>query len=272
LALAVDPANASTLYAGTPFGGVYASTNGGTSWSPITDGLTSLDVSALAVAGDDVSTPYAGARGVFALVPACTPTSGCGPCARCDVDTDACVVEPLPDCLRPTVAGKSQLQMKRGRRATSDALVWTWPKGAATDPADFGDPTAGDDYTLCIFDRSGIEPELLLGAAAPAAGTCGRRGCWRGRGRPPGDRGYKYTDREATPDGLTAVDLKPGIDGKAKIAVKGKGANLALPAMPLPLPLLVQLQRTGGGCWEAEYDASGLSRNDDKQLRVKAAP
>ncbi|SRR6266487_427784 len=46
-ALAVDPLTPTTLYAGTQGGGVFKSTDGGTSWSPT--GLTNAIVSALAI-------------------------------------------------------------------------------------------------------------------------------------------------------------------------------------------------------------------------------
>jgi hypothetical protein len=273
LALARDPANPGTLYAGTPFDGVFASTDGGASWSPTSDGLTSLDVGALAFAPGAGGTAYAGARGVFARtddVPACAGDADCGPCERCDLGLDACVVAaPFPACRPSLVAGKSQLTVKRGRRARSNALAFAWQKGAATDAADFGDPVATDDYALCVFDISG---SLLFAAAAPAGGTCGRGDCWRGRGRPRGARGYKYSDRDATPDGLKTIDLKPGADTKARLTVKGRGEILDIPALPMPLPLLVQLQAGNGQCWEATFGAGGVRRNDEKQLRAKALP
>jgi photosystem II stability/assembly factor-like uncharacterized protein len=62
-ALAIDPSTPATLYAGTFFGGVFKSTNGGTSWTAINSGLTITSVYALAI---DPSTPamlYAGTDG-----------------------------------------------------------------------------------------------------------------------------------------------------------------------------------------------------------------
>ena len=47
LALAVDPQNPSTVYAGTAGGGVFKSTNGGASWSAANSGL--INVYAVAV-------------------------------------------------------------------------------------------------------------------------------------------------------------------------------------------------------------------------------
>ena len=59
-ALAIDPANPATLYAGTSGGGVFKSTDGGGSWTVINTGLTSTDVRALAIDPANPATVYAG--------------------------------------------------------------------------------------------------------------------------------------------------------------------------------------------------------------------
>ena len=67
----------------------------------------------------------------------------------------------------------------------------------------------------------------------------------------------------------TQVLLKEGIDGKAKILVKGKGVNLPLPTLPLTQPVTVQLRSRDGGCWEAVYGAPA-TKNDATQFKDKA--
>ena len=52
--LAIDAGTPTTLYAGTDGGGVFKSTDGGTTWSAVNTGLTSLSVPALAI---DPQTP-----------------------------------------------------------------------------------------------------------------------------------------------------------------------------------------------------------------------
>jgi hypothetical protein len=47
--LVVDPTNASTVFVGSAGGGVWKSTNGGTSWSPLTDSSASLAIGAVAI-------------------------------------------------------------------------------------------------------------------------------------------------------------------------------------------------------------------------------
>ena len=67
IALAIDPATPTTLYAGTDFGGVFKSTDGGENWSAANTGLTSGDVNALAIDPETPTTLYAGTDfgGVF---------------------------------------------------------------------------------------------------------------------------------------------------------------------------------------------------------------
>jgi len=44
-----DPLDANTLYVGTPGGGVWKTTNGGTTWTPLTDNQASLSIASLAL-------------------------------------------------------------------------------------------------------------------------------------------------------------------------------------------------------------------------------
>src|ERR1035441_2875425 len=66
-ALAIDPSSPATLYAGEYGGGVFKSSNGGTSWSASSSGLTNLGVLALVIDPSSPATLYAGTinGGVF---------------------------------------------------------------------------------------------------------------------------------------------------------------------------------------------------------------
>ena len=45
----VDPSNANTVYLGAPAGGIWKSTNNGSTWAPLTDQLPQIGVSGIAV-------------------------------------------------------------------------------------------------------------------------------------------------------------------------------------------------------------------------------
>lgn len=64
--LAVAPNNAQTIYAGTQYGGVYKSTNGGSSWSAVNTGLntrSSLLINCLAIDPSNSEVVFAGTNG-----------------------------------------------------------------------------------------------------------------------------------------------------------------------------------------------------------------
>jgi len=175
--------------------------------------------------------------------------------------TPVCAVTPLP-CRTPTVGGKAALTLKDAAVDARDGLSWTWPKGSATTNADFGHPTVGDDYDLCLYDAG----TLVLGAVAPAGGLCAKKPCWKAR-----KHGFDYANRSAAPNGLRSITLREGAAGKARIVLSGKGAALPLPDLTtLTGPLDVQLQRPNGGpCFGARYGAP-FKKQDAKKLADKA--
>jgi hypothetical protein len=59
-ALAADPTNPSVLYVGAAGGGVWKTANAGTTWTPLTDGQSTLFMGALAVAPSNPNVLYAG--------------------------------------------------------------------------------------------------------------------------------------------------------------------------------------------------------------------
>jgi len=140
-------------------------------------------------------------------------------------------------------------------------------KGEATDPTDFGDPTAGEHYRLCLYDESGGTPAVVLEAQVPVATTCGTKPCWKGLGSPSGSKGFRYKNKARTPHGVQVAVLKAGAEGKAKIVIKGGRENLfkgvaGAPPLPLPLPATLQLQNVRGECWQATYDTDGVGSNE----------
>jgi hypothetical protein len=140
-------------------------------------------------------------------------------------------------------------------RGEASKLEWVWNAGSATTAADFGNPLSTDDYTLCVFDGTQPAPHLLFSASAPTGSTCGAKPCWRAVGDPTGRAGFAYRGRSPfSSGGLSRMRLRPGRSGRAKIAVQGRGSNLALPSPLLVAPpVTVQMQAGSGQCWEATY-------------------
>jgi hypothetical protein len=173
-----------------------------------------------------------------------------------------CLATAQGGCRAPVVSNKASILLKDRSPDDKDKLSWKWIKGAATSKPEFGLPTTATSYALCLYDQNG----LRLTARIPAGGDCAGRPCWSEK-----STGFKYKDKAATPDGITHVTLKAGIAGKAKILVKGKGVNLPMPSplTAITQPVTVQLQSSGGICWEAIYSAPPTKQTAE-QFKDKA--
>ncbi len=188
---------------------------------------------------------------------ACQPSGPlvCPACTACTPGA-GCVAAPRDTCLTST----STLQTTRSTNTKRDRLAWTWTKESATTFATFGDPTATDDYAVCLY-RDVPTPTLLFRATAPAGGQCGTRPCWTKTAK-----AFAYADRTGASDGLTHMTLTPGA-GKTKVTAKGSGPGLVarafeLPSPPVGAPLRLQLQGANGACVESRFASDGVKRDD----------
>lgn len=173
-----------------------------------------------------------------------------------------CSPQPVAGCAAAAPAGAT-LAIRDASQDKRDRITWRWSTASAMALGDFGDPTATDDYALCLYDESSTTPALRFEAAAPGGVACSHRlPCWQ---RSP--RRFSYRDPIRLPDGIDSVALQGSGAGKAKAAVVARGAELGraplgFPPLPLPLPARVQLQGSQGTCVEAIYSASGVRRNE----------
>jgi hypothetical protein len=159
-------------------------------------------------------------------------------------------------------AAKSSFRYRDNASDARDQMRWKWGKGDATTQAEFADPSASTDYQLCVFAETGGAPTLLMGANVPADATL-----WR----PVGSSGYKYGDVAAAAGGVKRILLRGGALGKSKLLVKGHGAQLGDPALPLGLDLSgIRVQLTNGSsgvCWESEFPLDTITA-DDRSIKA----
>jgi cysteine-rich repeat protein len=198
-------------------------------------------------------------------------TSACGRDAdvctfdRCNA-TGVCehVLEPRLGCRPPVAGGKSTLQFRAGADPTNRRLVWK-SSAAAEQLWEFnnflffveGLPIV-PDVAMCVYDAAG----LVMRATPQGSVFCGSKPCW------VGGKSIRYSDRPATADGLERIDIQRMLDG-GKAQVKGRGAGLPLPPLPIAnLPLTVQLGTADGGCWGATY--SSPQKNTGSQFKAKS--
>jgi hypothetical protein len=171
------------------------------------------------------------------------------PCAG----APTCGTTPQAGCRQPTQSQKALLKLANKTPDTGDALQWKWTKGAATAKADFGDPLGPiGGFTLCLYDEIAGTPTLVQQAQIPFGGLCSGKPCWKESGT-----GFKYKSK-TNADGIQSVGLKAGVAGKPTITVKGKGTNVAVPALPLSQNPTVTVQLLGGAgnvCWDSSFGA-----------------
>ncbi len=177
-----------------------------------------------------------------------------------------CAVAPEMDCRRPIAANRSTLAIKDRPGDKRDLLTWKWTKGEATLKSEFGDPTTDTGYVLCIYDETGGVPSRVLALSIPPGDTCAGRPCWKLL-----RQGFKYTDKDGTPSGVTHLALREGLEGAAQITMKARGVNLPMSGLPLNqnARVIVQLRNDLGVCWGADFSAPAL-KNEQIEFRDKS--
>jgi hypothetical protein len=185
-----------------------------------------------------------------------------------------CGTMPLVGCRQSTQSDKSLLLIKQSDSSPEkDRLTSKMIKLEATDLAAFGNPLTpdGTTYTFCIYDEAGGIPTMAREAIVPPGGLCDGKQCWKA----VGTNGFRYTDKSAAADGINKIILKPGSAGKTKIIIKGKGAGLDAPPVPLAQnqTVIAQLKNNllDGECWETRFSGPA-GKNDDALFKDKNDP
>lgn len=195
----------------------------------------------------------------------CDDGRGCTQPDVCTAGACAGATEPDPAC---RAALKSVLTLKPGPLSFKDRFVYTWKKGGATTLAEFGNPTqaGGAGWDVCLFDGNGSGHDLVLEARVPGGGTCAGKPCWKAAG----SKGFKYKDKAGTRRGITKLILKSGDAGKAVMVLKGKGASIQPPPLPLSNApeVTLQVRNDLGACFGTVFPAPASS-NDGSGFKDK---
>jgi hypothetical protein len=169
--------------------------------------------------------------------------------AACDLDGHVCTPSPATGCKRPA-SPQATLQLKSGTKPKQSKLKWKWQKGSQTDLAEFGDPTAATDYTLCIFEPAPYSAPIPLCWSRPkhrrwnlpwptllASGS-------RHRLRLPGQGPNAERHRQDRPQGRARGHRAgPGVGEGREPEHRERGV--------LAIPWSVQLRASNGMCWES---------------------
>ncbi len=168
----------------------------------------------------------------------CTPSGGC----RFDI-------EPAPSCRS---ARNSVFRLSGGQKPK---LTWRWSKGQTTDAAEFGDPTAGTAYTMCVYDAAG----LVMRSPVPPNPSA-----WRHLAT----HGFRYRDGAA---GIQKMTLLGSGAERSKVSASAAGFPAPVLGSGLVPPVVVQLfTDSGPTCWDSNFEAADITRNDGERLKAKA--
>lgn len=202
--------------------------------------------------------------------PTVTPTATATPTITpTPTDTPVpCDATPIASCRTAPKGGLAVEDEAGGVRR----FRWRWVRGMATTAADFGNPVdGGTAFRLCVYDDGVLAMQLNVATG----------GSSHGRPRWNATRyGYRYSDRDAAPDGITRVDLIGGANGVGRIGIRGRGDNLPLPG-PVDsqfyfhdhLAMRIQLRRNDSStCWETSIPAPADTNKAAGHFRATLRP
>jgi hypothetical protein len=160
----------------------------------------------------------------------CDDHSPCTQGEFCDSQGSCTGFNLSSDC---RTAAKASLIVKDNDPDSKDAVSFKWLNGDLLDSSELGDPTTTTEYTLCIFDGVG---KLQLSAGVAPGGLCDGKPCWTTK-----PRGFGYKDGRAADHGIGTIKLSSGVATKSAVMVKGVGAALPDPVLPLTEPVTVRV-------------------------------
>jgi hypothetical protein len=163
--------------------------------------------------------------------------------------------EPAATCAD---AGSGRARLKIVNRNPRSLAKFQWRGGPAVVSKDFGDPTGGTSYELCIYDEQDGAPSDMYHGMPGTSGVCGPGACWATR-----PSGFRFRSGTGSPDGVTVVVLTAGAEGHANVQMRAK-STLALGPSPLHATphAVAQIRTSAGPCWSASFSATGIKRND----------
>jgi hypothetical protein len=158
----------------------------------------------------------------------------------------ACSPAPTGGCV---AAGKGLLFVNEKSAGKEKLKVKLTKLQPVVTPGQFGDPVTGTtNYAICVYDAA----DALAGeySVSRAGDTCAGKPCWSLKS----GKGYKYTDKSTTADGIKKMTLFGGDAGKGKIVILGKN-NPSAPSMPTDVAAAL-LNQTGATVQLLTNDAS----------------
>jgi len=170
------------------------------------------------------------------------------------------------DCKVPIQPGKAKMVVGNSLDDSKDKMKLKISKTNATAIGDFGDPTTGSDLVFCAWDASSEVDRLVWQIAIAGGSSCNGAPCWSAS-----PKGYKYSDKLREAGAFNKAKLVAGDDGKASVAVGGKGLRLATAPTPFDNDSSLAAQVIAidtNVCWGATFSAP--KKNDFRKYVAKS--
>ncbi|HSQ00416.1 MAG TPA: hypothetical protein VL049_24615 [Candidatus Dormibacteraeota bacterium] len=192
---------------------------------------------------------------------------GPDPCLICEETQQRCLNEFCPATPLPCRTAEKSVLLIRNNQDDDmrDRLTWKIVNGPPTSLGDLSDPQRDARYTLCLYAGTAQAQTLIQEMSVPP-----RPFDWTfpasGWSAGPHGRGFSYTDPPAVHGGAYRITLRPSLQGRTRILVRGRGVNLGDPLYDrAALPVVTQLiNHATGVCWQGtssypqQNDADGF--------------
>jgi virginiamycin B lyase len=186
---------------------------------------------------DENCTITACGNGILTSLEECDDGNGVSNDGCSDGCTFDCSQQLRTDC---RTADVSTLVVKDSEESSRDSLRWKWSRGESTAAAELTDPTGTGRFNICLYrDASVVTGELFLPSGA--AWTSG------------GEDGFRYSDRDSIVGGVSLLDLRTGIAGKARIVLKARGEHLPDALLPATSYAIQLVDNAADICWGSAF-------------------
>jgi cysteine-rich repeat protein len=176
-------------------------------------------------------------------------------------------VAPSATCTPPDLATGALLDMRLPKRSGKggNQTQFKWAKGPVVPRTDFGtpgDPPAGDQFELCVYDQTAPGRYALVLSGSPSVRG---GGVWTAK-----QSVWKFKSSTGRPDGIVGVTLKAA---KTPLEAKVQMKAARSPSFgPLPLhgnpSVIAQVRTTLGPCWSATFPKPAV--NTVKEFKAKS--
>ena len=125
---------------------------------------------------------------------------------------------PVTGCRRRSCPAKASVQLSNKVARRQGQLKWKWLKGDAHDARRLRRPARRPPATS---SASTTRPDSGSRSRIPPGGTCAGKPCWKATGA----KGFKYKDKELTPDGGSAAEAQGRRAREGADPVQGRAAQ-----------------------------------------------